>query len=79
MLQYGYAAHDAKQYAASETAVRHALDLTPADARLWDLLGNDLEAQGHKAQALSAYQKALQLDPSNQDAKSGVARLSRGN
>lgn len=48
---------------AAEPSLRRALELDPSDAEAWNWLGNSLNSQYRPREALSAYQRALALDP----------------
>jgi tetratricopeptide (TPR) repeat protein len=61
-----------------ETGVREierSLELHPT-AEAWVILGRLHARSGRRARALAAYEKALQLDPANPDARNARARLS---
>ncbi|MBC7622057.1 MAG: tetratricopeptide repeat protein [Aeromicrobium sp.] len=49
----------------AERAVRHALTLSPNRAELWTLLGDLVSGRDDLAAALDAYQRSLQLRPSD--------------
>ena len=49
--------------------------LFPQSANAWDSYGEALLLAGKKAEALKMYQKSLELNPSNQNAKQIIKRL----
>ena len=46
--------------------VREAIDRTPNDAGLWELLGEAHAQRSEYAHAVSAYKRSLQLDPTDE-------------
>ncbi len=49
--------------------------LNPNDALAYANRGATYEKKGAKEQALADFRKALEIDPSDQDAKDGLKRL----
>src|SRR5262249_17446189 len=52
-----------------------ALEQSPKDPRLWCLKGIALAGQGHKKEALAAFQHALSLAPNFMQALEGAAQI----
>jgi CubicO group peptidase (beta-lactamase class C family) len=50
-------------------------ELYPRSANVWDSLGEGLAASGRREEAVKAYRKVLDLDPSHSSAKSMLAKL----
>jgi len=55
---------------------RHVADAYPGSANAWDSLGEALEGEGQRQDALASYEKALALDPALKSSRDAVARLS---
>jgi tetratricopeptide (TPR) repeat protein len=66
--KYGEAANDCRRAAA----------LKPGDADLLATLGRLYEEQGNKAQAIETYKAALAINPNQNEAKEGLAFLTKG-
>ncbi len=62
----------------AEHAYRHGIGLNPFDSHAHIGLGQVLESSGRPADALREYETGLETDPTDQVAKSAVARI-RGN
>ena len=71
----GRALYNLKDYAGAEAAYRVIIKAYPKNANAYNDLGVVLEAKGDRAGALDFYQKALDLAPDHNEAKSNVARL----
>ena len=71
----GRALYNLKDYAGAETAYRAIIAAYPKNANSYNDLGVVLEAKGDRAGALDNYQKALDLAPDHNEAKSNVVRL----
>ena len=71
----GRALYNLKDYAGAETAYRAIVAANPKSANAYNDLGVVLEAKGDRAGALDNYQKALDLAPDHNEARSNVARL----
>jgi len=54
---------------------RAILELFPTDVDTYNRLGKALTELGHYREAREAYQKGLEIDPSNMIAKKNLARL----
>jgi Tfp pilus assembly protein PilF len=65
------------RYPEALEALQKAQDSNPRFAMTYDYLGNIHAAQGNAAQAIADYQHVLALDPNNQPARDGLARLGR--
>jgi tetratricopeptide (TPR) repeat protein len=76
-LNYGVQAYKAKQYDKSVQYLSYAAKLQPA-TNTYYYLGLAYMGKGDKANALSNFQMALKLNPSNSAAKQMVGRLSGG-
>jgi len=63
------------RYEHADISFSAALQYSPDNARWWARLGWARERGGQSGHALEAYKKALQLDPTLQDALNGVQRL----
>jgi cytochrome c-type biogenesis protein CcmH/NrfG len=61
--------------------VRAAVDRTPNDAGLWELLGDAYANRSDYAQAASAYRKSIQLNPRDETTwwMLGIAEVCRNN
>jgi len=68
-------ARRAGRLADAETALRAQVAGTDVNAAAWNELGLTLRAEGKFADARSAYQSALQLDPNNAAAHRNLAVL----
>ncbi|HWR91263.1 MAG TPA: serine hydrolase, partial [Desulfobacterales bacterium] len=55
------------------------IDLYPTSGNCWDSMGEALVAAGRKGEALNHYRKALELDPSNDNATRWIEKLTSGN
>lgn len=62
-----------KQFAEAVEDARKATQIDPTYAKGWSRLGAALQLQGKAGEAVSAYEKACDLDPSNGAAKDGLA------
>jgi tetratricopeptide (TPR) repeat protein len=60
---YGYFLLNRKQHDKAIEMFEKQVQLAPADANAYDSLGDGLRAAGKLSAALSAYEKALQIDP----------------
>ncbi|MFQ6130986.1 MAG: tetratricopeptide repeat protein [Armatimonadota bacterium] len=71
-----------RKYRAAEQALRDALSKSPSqavDAELHHQMGQAFEAEGRLHEAIASYSTALQIDPTNDAARSALERLqSRG-
>jgi tetratricopeptide (TPR) repeat protein len=68
--------HDRGDLAGAESCYRLAICAAPAAAALyWFNLGVVVEDQGRGAEAIAAYERALELDPAIADAHFNLARL----
>lgn len=63
LLNAGIAQANAKQYQAAETTFRNVLVISPSNKLAWYNLGLLAQIQNQPASALSAYSKALAIDP----------------
>jgi len=63
LLTAGIAQANAKQYQAAETTFRNVLVISPRNKLAWYNLGLLAQIQNQPASALSAYAKALAIDP----------------
>jgi tetratricopeptide (TPR) repeat protein len=63
LLQAGIAQANAKQYQQAETTFRNVLVVSPANKLAWYNLGVLAQIQNRSASALSAYSRALSIDP----------------
>jgi cytochrome c-type biogenesis protein CcmH/NrfG len=50
-------------------------ELYPESGNAWDSLGEAQAASGNHALAIAAYEKAVQLDPRNENAKMQIRKL----
>lgn len=66
-------------HAAAVAAWRDALAASANDARLWKLLGDELDAQGDRAGAQDAYERAVALRPGHPAANLALGDLRREN
>ena len=65
----------ARDFAQALQLLQPALEKSPADPRLWSLQGVALSGQGHKKEALAAFQHALSLAPNYLQALEGAAQI----
>ena len=56
-----------RRFAETETVLKRRLDLGDETAELWALYGDALDAQKKTIEAVSAYQKAVELKPDSID------------
>ena len=63
LLSAGIAQANAKQYQAAETTFRNVLVISPRNKFAWYNLGLLAQIQNQTASALSAYSRALSIDP----------------
>ena len=70
---YGALLHDMGNSRDAVAMLRLALSLDQTFASAWVNLGNAQDALGDRGAAVSAYNQALKLDPSNRDSKVGLA------
>ena len=63
LLSAGIAQANAKQYQAAETTFRNVLVISPKNKFAWYNLGLLAQIQNQTASALSAYSRALSIDP----------------
>jgi Tfp pilus assembly protein PilF len=70
---YGALLHDMGNSRDAVAMLRLALSLDQTFASAWVNLGNAQDALGDRSGAVSAYNQALKLDPSNRDSKVGLA------
>jgi Tfp pilus assembly protein PilF len=70
---YGALLHDMGNSRDAVAMLRLALSLDQTFASAWVNLGNAQDALGDRGGAVSAYNQALKLDPSNRDSKVGLA------
>lgn len=70
---YGALLHDMGNSRDAVAMLRLALSLDQTFASAWVNLGNAQDALGDGGAAVSAYNQALKLDPSNRDSKVGLA------
>ena len=70
---YGALLHDMGNSRDAVAMLRLALSLDQTFASAWVNLGNAEDALGDRSAAVSAYNQALKLDPSNRDSKVGLA------
>lgn len=68
-------ANDADTYAEAEQAFRRATELAPERYDYFLGLAYALEALGRTDDAKAAYEKVLELDPTNENAQQGLERL----
>jgi tetratricopeptide (TPR) repeat protein len=69
-------AHQAGQSAATRTTLEKILAAQPNSSEFQEILGYDLELSGAKAEAVAAaHSRALELDPANSFALTGLGRL----
>jgi len=66
-----------KQYHHADIAYSAAVQLEPGVALWWYRLGSVREAAGDISQAIGAYEQSVKLNPDNQEAGDGLARLRR--
>jgi len=66
----------AEQYPQAIKLFREANATDPNDAMGWVWLGQALLNSGNHAEARTAYQQALKLEPGNKDAQEGLQLLS---
>lgn len=71
----GFVALDQDLPAQAEASFHHALSRLPGSAILWNNLGLSLSKQGKECEALKAYEKAINLEPSLFEARSNIADL----
>jgi tetratricopeptide (TPR) repeat protein len=67
LLEFGLAwsARQGNDYAAAEQDYRRAIELRPGDDRAFNNLGNILAIQGRLDDAIAAYHRATEVNPSN--------------
>jgi tetratricopeptide (TPR) repeat protein len=73
--QNGVRYMQAKQYQYAAYYFNQATSSDPNSAKAWQGLGNAFYAQGNKAKAIEAWDKAVSLDPSNSQLANYVASL----
>jgi tetratricopeptide (TPR) repeat protein len=71
----GWMAQRAGDAVGAEAHYRRALAAWPDDDRTYNNLGNTLASQGRSDDALAAYRKAIELNPSNLDAHFNASQI----
>ena len=64
-----------KNYASAIPRLKRSTEINPQDAQTWVWLGQASQNSGDRAKACDAYRKALELEPSQQDALKGKKAL----
>jgi len=75
MVFYADILLQSKDNAQCETALEDCLKMNEKDAYVWEDLGYVLRAQAKNPEALKAYEKAVKLDPGNENARKAVKDL----
>ena len=74
-IQYGNTYLQQKNYASAVGWFKKATQAEPQNAKAWQLLGNASFAMGDRSEALSAWDQAIALDPTNSSLISYVAQV----
>ncbi len=62
-LAVGWTSYHAGDFPGAERIFRHVLEVDPAAAQVWYLLGTVIQVQGKLGEAVAHYQQALRLQP----------------
>lgn len=75
MNALGYAVLNEKRFDDAIAVFRATAEMHPTSANAFDSLGEAYALAGRRAEAVAAYERALQLDPSSAGARAALARL----
>lgn len=74
--QQGYSHLLKKDWTGAIDVLKQSSEISPKQVQTWVWLGQAYQNSGQVGNAMSAYRKALELDPNQRDAKKGVNQLS---